>query len=184
MTRPVIAALLVAALLGLAPAPSAAQDAPILISGARIRWRPAGDPTWYTGTVRRAQLDTVVVQPSGRSDTLKMLGRDLVELDLSNGRSSRAWTGAQMGFAVGAAGAFVAFLSTGCSQGAYNGFNQKAVNDRNCIGVAGAVGILAAGTALGAIIGSRLTPERWVEVPLTHMQATLSNQGVGLAIAF
>jgi len=184
MTRPVIAALLAWALVGVAPAPSAAQDAPVLTPGARIRWRPVGDPTWYTGTVLRAQLDTVVVQPAGRSDTLKMRGGDLIELNVSRRRASRVWAGAGIGFLAGATGAFVAFLSTGCSQGAYNAFNQKALNDRNCIGLARASGIIAAGTVLGAIIGSRVSPETWVELPLTHMQATLTNKGVGLAIAF
>jgi hypothetical protein len=150
---------------------------PALAQGARIRWILEGDHTWNVGTVVRAHLDTVLALRVDSGQSVKVLGSELRELDLSRGRASRgrgAFKGGRIGLIAGVGAAIVAGIATGCLNGPYDAFNQRASNNVYCIRW-GAAGIVAGFTAVGALIGDRLPPrENWVKVPLNRLQVGLA----------
>lgn len=156
--------------LGQAAAPAVAQSA-------RIRWMLEGDQTWNVGTLARAHLDTVLVLRGDSGQSVKVLGSELRELDLSRGRASRgrgAFKGGRIGLIAGVGAAIVAGIATGCLNGPYDPFNQHASNNVYCIRW-GAAGIVAGFTTVGALIGAGLPPrEDWVKVPLSQLQVGLA----------
>jgi hypothetical protein len=184
-------ALLSGALLCAPLAPAPAQDARALPAGSRVRWMfVGGERKWYVGTVLEAHTNTVVAQRTDSGQSVKLINGDLQELDVSLGAASRgrgARKGAFIGLIGGLSAAAVAGLATGCLHGPPDPFFGPSVgsNNANCIGAGAAAGIVLAGVALGAVIGAAGRPgEAWVKVPLGQIQARVSRDQLGLAIAF
>jgi hypothetical protein len=149
-----------------------------------------GERKWYLGTVLEAHTNTVVAQRTDSGQSVKLLDGDLRELDLSLGAASRgrgARKGAVIGLIGGLGAAAVASLATGCLLGPPDPFWGPNVgsNNHNCIGPGAAAGIVLAGVALGTAIGATRRPgEDWVKLPLSQLQARVTRDRLGLAIAF
>jgi hypothetical protein len=178
-----LGALMVIGLMVAPVATIAAQQAPPVKAGDRVRViAPGVSGSPFVGAVVALEADSLVVHDS--MDTWRLSLASVEKVDLSQGRKSHALLGAGIGFVVGG-GVAIAVLYTGgstslCDQSA----NQDAMNSGECIGLTALGG--AAGAGLGAIIGGLIRTERWQNIPLERLRVSLSPQAggrLGLALA-
>lgn len=165
-------ALLLLVTLGV-PHPAVAAEE---MSGARIRLRLDGsDSPWQHGTLLRTNSDSLWYFRTGEGDTLAVERSNVSRLQAFDGRRSRAETGAMVGLGVGVAvGAVYGLTNMGEGNGSYSAGELFL-----SVGFFGASGLL-----LGALCGSLMREDKWVDVPRLGLSIQGTNDSVRLSIGF
>lgn len=113
------------------------------------------------GTLEAVRADTLVL----REKTLQLVPVDSVRLlEVSRGRHREIWTGAAIGFAIGAVagGLSGALLSSSCE-------SSECVDPGEFI-VGSTLGLGVAGGLIGAVVGAATETDTWEEVPLDRLR--------------
>jgi hypothetical protein len=148
----------------------AAQDAPALAAGQRVR---------ITAPTLGLKRQVVTLDAVG-GDTL-LLGGDAVRaipltsverLEVFEGRHGHPWRGAGVGFLVGAV--------TGAVLGPYTVPGEGDTAEGKA--VAGAVLLGAAGALTGVVIGALIKTDKWEEVPLDGLRVSIATRGGGVGV--
>ncbi len=142
----------------------------------------AGSSRISVGTLLAWKADSLVVESDG--DTLAVPLDMVTGLDVSLGQKSRTLKGAGIGALVGAAaGLATAAIACAIAGDCYDDGLTGLVYAY--LGGLGAV----AGALTGAIIGSTMEVDRWVDVPLDRLRVSFGPQrdgrfGLGLSVRF
>ncbi len=162
----------------------AAQDT-LVTPGARVRVSaPTVAERPLLGTVVALEVDTLIVDARGYAHPLALPLASLAWLEVSRGQKSRTLKGAGIGFLVGgAAGLATAAIACAIAGDCYDDSLTGLVYAY--FGGLGAV----VGALTGAIIGSTIDVDRWVDVPLERLRVSLGPQrdgrlGLGLSVRF
>jgi hypothetical protein len=161
-----IAAVLAAA----SPALIDALAGQVPANGARLRVTLKGIPTTLTGRLEQLAADTLYLRVTDwQGDTLSRIPLSLVQTaEMSQGRHSKAATGALLG---GVIGAVAGYAAGDKSPGAI--FRKDAV---------AAFGWLT-GTGVGALVGWQFHSEKWTDVPVASLRvAPVGPVSIGLRI--
>jgi len=143
-----------------------AQHVAALEAGARVRvWGPAWRDQAVTGTLVSFDGDTLLLQPVGKADTLRIPRSGVTRLDVSRGSASRVGAGIKYGVIVGVivgtvVGAAACAAEYSCSGDEDAGANTLAYS------FTGALVGLGSGLVVGAAVGAARSGERWETVPL------------------
>ena len=143
----------------------AAQGTGPLPPGQRIRVvsRELGGQT-LTGRLLAIDDETLLLKVADRAEPIRLRRASIGQIEVSRGKRTGAGKGALIGgVALGIPGAFVGWYGTescvevlSCTPGhVYGGFASAAI------------GGLVVGGAIGALIGSAFTSERWERVPIS-----------------
>ncbi len=151
----------------------------LVTPGARVRVSaPTVAERPLLGTVVALEVDTLIVDARGYAHPLALPLASLAWLEVSRGQKSRTLKGAGIGFLVGgAAGLATAAIwcAIDCDAGdPYTGL------------VYAALGVLGAGVGAltGAIIGSTIKVDRWLDVPLYQLRVGLTpSERLGLTVS-
>ncbi len=156
----------------------AAQDT-LVTPGARVRISaPTVAERPLLGTVVALEVDTLIVDAQGYDHPLTLPLASLARLEVSLGQKSRTLKGAGIGFLVGGAAglatAAIACTIDNCDLGPPPAFIVYLY-----FGVLGA----GVGTLTGAIIGSIIKVDRWLDVPLDLRVSLTPNKRLGLTVS-
>ena len=186
-------ATILVAILAFTPLASATAQVPVG-PGARVRvtgnffCQPfnsncMGDmPQRYVGTFVTWEVDTLVVQSNG--DTLSVRVNLVTRLDVSRGRKTNTGKGAGIGVLLGGVvGALIGYASY--EECVHCFFDLRP----ETLAAAGAVIGGLGGLAAGALIGSAIETDRWMEMPLASMRVSVAPQrdgrfGFGASVRF
>ncbi len=157
----------------------AAQEAPSLTSGDRVRvtYDCSAACREDRGTVDAVKGDSIVLSTEQDQSRVVILLASITRLSVVRGQKSHWAAGSVIGgVALGAATA-----------GVIIGFCDPWGNSPNCSPTTGAiVGLTAAGAAVGAAIGAGLgslvKSDRWEEVPLDQLRVSFVPHGRGLVV--
>jgi hypothetical protein len=160
-----------------------AQDTSALHAGARVRLTT--ETGRFVGTLQSRANDSVTILDASRNAVLVVAMGTVRRLEVSRGERSRTGRGALIGLVSGtAAGVLAGLVLCGgnrCSSsgGEFGGLITL---------VLGGTGA-AAGTGVGALVGSRIRSERWEQAPLSRLHIQLMRQrsgdlGVGLRLVW
>jgi hypothetical protein len=154
----------------------AAQDTTDLRPGTRVRVTTSDEI--YEGSLLPRQDDSFRLQVPGESAPIAVPRSAITEIAVSAGRHSNAAAGATVGFLAGAAGGVILFQAYNHCDGFFCGpYTGGTV-------ALGAMLSGATGALVGALIGSSITSERWVQLPLNRIHVTLGHGGPGVALSF
>lgn len=160
-------ALLLAAMILAARLDLLAQQEPIVAPGARVRvTAPSISRDRLVGTVVEMGEDTCVLEVERRTQPVALPLASLETLEVSQGKKSKAGTGALIGLVVGAGGG--AALGAGiCSS-----LSDLPGGSDDCGGaaIAGALLFGLPSCGLGALIGWSIKVDRWEEVQLDRLR--------------
>jgi hypothetical protein len=185
--------LLLPALLILVPIGLHAQQEPPVAPGDRVRvTAPSVSARPVVGQLLAMHSDSLSIEaekwrPGGhRQQVVNVPVGSLTQLEVSRGRTSKAGTGALVGFVVTglAVGAFAQAFCTN-----FTLFESDPDDAGECLPrslLAGGAGGLFIGVPLGLLIGSRSKGDRWEEVPLNMLRigpSPVTTDGVALSVS-
>lgn len=134
----------------------------------------------FVGYLDRVFADSVWIRLDAPDGPRLSIDRaNIRELEISSGRKRNAGKGALFGSGIGLGVGILAAASAGdCTMGTSRYWFDP------CDGQEGVLilGSVAAGAALGALIGSLITTERWVAVPPASLTLRSERRGIRLAV--
>jgi hypothetical protein len=166
--------------------PAAAEEPTTLAPGVRVRVSVAGSGERLKGTVQSLEPGTLSVIGDDRHP-VKIPRANITRLETGWGRHGNAKKGFFIGGAFGLAGGLLACATVG-SRSEYGGLlddpefaNCDTTGER--VAVPLATGVVWGG--LGALIGSLVKSERWVEMPIDRLRVSVgpSSRGWGMAVS-
>ncbi len=153
----------------------------LVTPGARVRVSaPTVAERPLLGTVVALEVETLIVDAQHYAHPLTLPLASLAWLEVSRGQKSRTVRGAGIGFLVGGAAglataAIVCAIAGDCDpDSSYTGL------------VYASLGVLGAGVGAltGAIIGSTIKVDRWLDVPLDRIRISLTpSERLGLTVS-
>jgi len=150
--------LILIVLVALSPVRLAAQAAPAIDVGARVRvW--TSDTRKVTGRVEALTSDTLVVQPEGMTASVSMPVSTIMRVDVNRGLLSRktsAWRRAKWGALIGSVPGAISL-----------GLQHEQVGGGSSVTKAAALGAWSGGLfggVIGAVVGAAHPSENWERV--------------------
>ena len=187
MSKPNLAVLLAGLLWGIPLAHAVPQDPSVVTEGARVRVTlQSPDRVSYTGTIVALRLDTLVLAPERRVDSVVVPVGMIRNFAISRGRASPlrgALKGAGIGFGLGSAVGLLVLASSGCFDFSFDISSERLTQCTPGAENTGLLIILGAGV-VGTVVGAARRHERWVNVPTNRLHASIGARGIGLTVSF
>jgi hypothetical protein len=135
--------------------------------------------TRFKGQLERVSHDSVWIRVGANGPLMSIERGSIHRLEISDGRRRNPGKGALWGAGVGLGlGVLAAVTLDDCTVGSGRYWFDLCDGDEDVL----ILGSLAAGAAWGALIGSFIKSERWVEVPPASLTLRRNGQGVSLGV--